>query len=60
MEGIYSLIDGNVNLGSEFVCKISKYKISFFSNESGIYVALKYGLNQSDSSLQFSGFWRVF
>jgi glycerophosphoryl diester phosphodiesterase len=58
MEAIYSLSDGNVNLGTEFVCKISKYKISFFSNESGIFIILKYGLNPSDSSLQFSGFWR--
>jgi len=58
MEGIYSLSDGSVNLGSQFVCKISKYKVSFFSNESGIYVVLKYGLNQTDSSIQFSGFWR--
>jgi glycerophosphoryl diester phosphodiesterase len=58
MEGIYSLADGNTSLGSSFVCKISKYKISFFSNESGIFIILKYGLNQTDSSLQFSGFWR--
>jgi len=58
MEGIYSLNDGNAGLGSQFVCRVSKYKVSFFSNESGIFIILKYGLNQSDSSLQFSGFWR--
>lgn len=58
MEGIYTLTDGNVNLGSQFVCKISKYKISFFSNESGIFIPLNYGLNPTDSSLQFSGFFR--
>jgi len=58
MEGIYSLTDGNVNLGTGFVCRVSKYKVSFFSNESGIFIILKYGFNPSDSSLQFSGFWR--
>ncbi len=58
MEAIYSLSDGNSNLGSQFVCKISRYKISFFGNESGIFIILKYGLNPVDSSLQFSGFWR--
>jgi glycerophosphoryl diester phosphodiesterase len=58
MEGIYKLGEGNSNLGSQFVCKISKYKVSFFSNESGIFIILKYGLNPVDSSLQFSGFWR--
>jgi glycerophosphoryl diester phosphodiesterase len=58
MEGIYSLSDGNTSLGSQFVCKVSKYKVSFFSNESGLFFILKYGLNATDSSLQFSGFWR--
>ncbi len=58
MEGIYRLSGGNGNLGSEFVCKVSKHRISFFSNQSGIYFILKYGLNPVDSSIQFAGFWR--
>jgi len=36
MEGVYSLSDGSSNLGTEFVCKVSKTKVSFFSNQSGI------------------------
>jgi len=58
MEGIYRLSGGNGNLGSEFVCKVSKQRVSFFSNESGIFIILKYGLNPVDSSIQFAGFWR--
>ena len=58
MEGIYSLVDGTTSLGSEFVCKVSKHKVSFFSNENGIFFILAYGFNAADSSIRFSGFWR--
>jgi len=58
MEALYTLNGGSSALGSEFVCKISKYKLSFFSNESGIFIILNYGLNPADSSIQFAGFWR--
>ena len=58
MEGIYNLGAGDGSLGTNFVCKVSKTKVSFFSNEEGIFFILKYGLNPQDSSLQFSGFWR--
>jgi glycerophosphoryl diester phosphodiesterase len=58
MEGIYTLSGGNSGLGTQFVCKASKYKLSFFSNTSGIFMILDYGLNPADSSIQFSGFWR--
>ena len=58
MEGVYSLSDGSSNLGTEFVCKVSKTKVSFFSNQSGILFILSYGLNTTDGSIQFSGFWR--
>jgi glycerophosphoryl diester phosphodiesterase len=58
MEGIYTLSSGNSSLGTEFVCKISKYRVSFFSNTSGIFFILNYGLNPADGSIQFSGFWR--
>jgi glycerophosphoryl diester phosphodiesterase len=58
MEGIYSLSDGSGSLGSQFVCKVSKHKVSFFSDQSGIFFILGYGLNPTDSSIQFSGFWR--
>src|SRR5580765_3678235 len=58
MEGIYSLSDGSNGLGSTFVCKVSKRKVSFFSDKDGIFIILGYGLNPTDSSIQFSGFWR--
>lgn len=58
MEGIYSLSSGSTALGTNFVCKGSKYRISFFGND-GIFMILKYGLDPTDSSLKFSGFWRV-
>jgi glycerophosphoryl diester phosphodiesterase len=58
MEGIYTLSSGNNSLGTEFVCKISKYRVSFFSNTSGIFFILDYGFNPTDGSIQFSGFWR--
>ncbi|MFI5155313.1 MAG: glycerophosphodiester phosphodiesterase [Chitinophagales bacterium] len=58
MEGIYTLSGGITDLGTQFVCKISKFKVSFFSNESGIFIILGYGFNATDSSIQFSGFWR--
>ena len=58
MEGIYILTQGNSDLGTQFVCKASKYRLSFFSNQSGIFMILDYGLNPVDSSIQFSGFWR--
>ncbi|HTQ64491.1 MAG TPA: glycerophosphodiester phosphodiesterase family protein [Puia sp.] len=58
MEGIYTLTDGSGNLGMEFVCKVSKSKVSFFSNTDGIYMILQYGFRPNDSSIQFAGFWR--
>jgi len=58
MDGIYELVDGSGDLGTEFVCKVSKSKVSFFSNSGGIYVILQYGLNPNDGSIQFAGFWR--
>jgi glycerophosphoryl diester phosphodiesterase len=58
MEGVYSLENGSGSLGTEFVCKISKFKVSFFSEKDGIFIILSYGFNPTDSSIQFSGFWR--
>src|SRR5579872_476598 len=58
MEGIYMLSQGNNGLGTRFVCKASKYKLSFFSNHDGIFMILDYGFDPVDSSIQFSGFWR--
>ena len=58
MEGIYKLIDGSSGLGTQFVCKVSKNRVSFFSNQDGIFMILKYGYNSSDGSIQFSGFYR--
>ena len=58
MEGIYNLVEGDAGLGNEFVCKVSKTKVSFFSNSGGIYIILGYGLNVKDSSILFNGFWR--
>lgn len=58
MEGIYRLNAGSDRLGSQFVCKVSKYKVSFFSDKDGIFIILKYGYNSSDGSIQFSGSWR--
>ncbi len=58
MEGIYTLVSGNTDLGTQFVCKVSKFKVSFFSEKEGIYIILKYGLKNADGSIQFSGFWR--
>ena len=58
MEGIYALSEGSGDLGTEFVCKVSKTSISFFSNYGGIYFILKCGLNLGDSAIRFSGFWR--
>ncbi len=58
MEGIYSLSSGSDALGTNFVCKVSKYRVSFFGNRDGIFMILKYGLDPTDGSLKFSGFWR--
>ncbi len=58
MEGIYSLSSGSDALGTNFVCKASKFRVSFFGNKDGIFMILKYGLDPADSSLQFSGFYR--
>jgi len=58
MEGIYKLTSGSESLGSQFVCKTSKSRVSFFSNQNGIFIILKYGYKASDGSIQFSGFWR--
>ena len=58
MEGIYNLVDGDKGLGNQFVCKVSKKKISFFSDKSGIYIILGYGMNVKDSSILLNGFWR--
>src|SRR5438270_12172295 len=59
MEGIYQLKSGSNALGSQFVCKISKTKVSFFGDASGLFFILDYGFKPSDSSLQFGGFWRI-
>src|SRR3954467_7290320 len=58
MQGIYSLRNGNAGLGTSFVCKVSKNKVSFFSNEGGLFFILSAGSRASDGSIQFSGFWR--
>src|SRR5688572_21452615 len=58
MEGIYELAGGSGKLGGRFVCKVSKRKVSFFSEKDGIFIILKYGFDPEDSSLQFAGFWR--
>jgi glycerophosphoryl diester phosphodiesterase len=58
MKGIYDLSAGTSELGTNFVCLASKYRVSFFSNQGGIFMILKYGLDPTDSSLKFSGFWR--
>jgi glycerophosphoryl diester phosphodiesterase len=58
MEGIYTLADGDQGLGAQFVCLVSKNKVSFFSNKDGIYIILQYGFNPADSSIRFAGFWR--
>lgn len=58
MEGIYELTDGTAELGTEFVCKVSKYKVSFFGNSGGIYIILNYRLDVEDSAIDFYGFWR--
>lgn len=58
MEGVYTLSDGSNKLGTEFVCKVSRRKVSFFSNQNGIFFILDYGYNASNGSIQFSGFWR--
>jgi glycerophosphoryl diester phosphodiesterase len=58
MEGIYTLSSGTTDYGTEYVCKVSKFRVSFFSNQGGIFMILKYGINPSDSSVKFSGFWR--
>jgi glycerophosphoryl diester phosphodiesterase len=58
IEGVYTLTGGSGNLGTEFVCKVSKFKISFFSNTNGIYIILQYGYRSQDSTIQLAGFWR--
>lgn len=58
MEGIYKLTGGSADLGSQFVCKVSKTRVSFFCDKEGIFIVLKYGFKDSDGSIQFSGFWR--
>jgi len=58
MEGIYALNSGTTDYGTQWVCKASKYRVSFFSNQAGIFMILKYGIDPADSSLKFSGFWR--
>ncbi|MFL5741933.1 MAG: glycerophosphodiester phosphodiesterase [Flavisolibacter sp.] len=59
LEGIYQLKSGSNALGSQFVCKISKTKVSFFGDASGLFFILSYGFKPSDSSIQFGGFWRI-
>ncbi len=58
MEGIYALKSGPTDFGENFVCKTSKYRVSFFSNRDGIFMILKYGIDKTDGSLKFTGFWR--
>jgi len=57
MEAIYDLGSGSSALGTSFVCKVSKYRVSFLGN-AGIFMILKYGLEQNDGSLKFAGFFR--
>jgi glycerophosphoryl diester phosphodiesterase len=57
MEAIYEVGSGSTALGTSFVCKVSKYRVSFFGN-GGIFMILKYGLEQVDGSLKFAGFYR--
>ena len=59
LEGVYAFSDGNSGLGTSFVCKTSKNKVSFFSNERGIFFILKAGLDPTDSTIHLAGFWRV-
>ena len=56
MEAIYDLT-GTDAIGTSFVCKVSKYRVSFFGN-GGVFMILKYGLEKNDSSLKFAGFYR--
>ena len=58
MEGIYKISSGSESLGSQFVCKVSRSRVSFFSDVDGIFIILKHGYNSTDGSIQFSGFWR--
>jgi glycerophosphoryl diester phosphodiesterase len=58
LEGFYTLSDGESTLGTDFVCKVSQKKVSFFSNQNGIFFILDYGYHP-DGSIRFSGFWRV-
>ncbi len=58
MEGVYRVVDGNRNLGVDFVCKASRDKVSFFSNTKGILIILDAAM-ETDSTLLFAGFWRV-
>lgn len=58
MEGVYRHVGGSSGLGVEFVCKTSLKKVSFFSNSRGIFFILEAG-RETDSTLQFAGFWRV-
>lgn len=58
MEGIYKLSGGSQDLGIQFVCKVSRFRVSFFSEKEGIFIILKHGYRASDGSIQFSGFWR--
>lgn len=58
MEGIYTLSGGDASLGQTFVCKVSKRKVSFFSNANGVHILLNYGYRTSDGSVQFAGFYR--
>jgi glycerophosphoryl diester phosphodiesterase len=58
MEGIYNLSNGSGKLGSHFVCKATRNRVSFFSETDGIFMILKFGFNPTDSSIQFAGFWR--
>src|SRR5262245_55063037 len=58
MEAIYDLSGGSGKLGINFVCKVSRHRVSFFSEKDGIFMILKYGFDPADSSLQFAGFWR--
>jgi glycerophosphoryl diester phosphodiesterase len=58
MEGIYALNSGTTDYGTQWVCKTSKFRVSFFSDQGGVFMILKYGIDPTDSSLKFSGFWR--
>lgn len=56
--GIFQSESNPTGLGSRFVLKWHKNKLSIFSNHNGIYAVLDGGIDYSDSSIKLAGFWR--